>query len=95
MLSRVPPTVHLNHLSAPALLDLAIIQNEVEKDQALREIRRKINEQKEKVPNFSLQQGALQFKGRLVLLKISSLLPTIMHTYHDSVFGGHRFPTHL
>ncbi|KAA0067599.1 ty3-gypsy retroelement transposase [Cucumis melo var. makuwa] len=72
VLSRVPPTVHLNHLSAPALLDLAIIQNEVEKDQALREIRRKINEQKEKVPNFSLQQGALQFKGRNKTLALSS-----------------------
>ncbi|KAA0064233.1 uncharacterized protein E5676_scaffold119G001340 [Cucumis melo var. makuwa] len=29
-LSRVPPTVHLNHLLAPALLDLAIIQDEEE-----------------------------------------------------------------
>ncbi|TYK26199.1 transposon Tf2-1 polyprotein isoform X1 [Cucumis melo var. makuwa] len=32
-LSRVPPTVHLNHISALALLDLAIIQEEVKNDQ--------------------------------------------------------------
>ena len=88
-LSRVPPTVYLIHLSAPALLDLAIIQEEVEKDPAFGEIRRRIEEQQEGVPNFSSQQGALKFKGRVALPKSSSLIPTIMHTYHDSVFGGH------
>ncbi|KAA0032796.1 transposon Tf2-1 polyprotein isoform X1 [Cucumis melo var. makuwa] len=59
-LSRVPPAVHLNHISAPALLDLTIIIEEI-----------------------------LKYEERLVISKISSLLPTILHTYHDSVFGGH------
>ena len=37
-LSRVPPAVHLNHISAPALLDLTIIIEEVQKVSQLREI---------------------------------------------------------
>lgn len=88
-LSKVPPTVHLNHFSAPTLLDLAIIQDEVEKDQQLKEIKSKIEEQKLEVPDFTVQQGVLKFKGRVVISKTCSLQPTILHTYLDSVFGGH------
>lgn len=66
-----------------------VIQEEVEKDQHLQEIKKKIEEQKVEVPNFSVQHGVLKYKGRLVLSKTSVLLPTVMHTYRDSVFGGH------
>ena len=31
----------------------------------------------------------LKYKDRLVISKTSTLLPTILHTYHDSIFGGH------
>ncbi|TYK14783.1 Retrotransposable element Tf2 [Cucumis melo var. makuwa] len=55
-LSRMPPAVHLNQLTAPAIFDL---KNEM-----------------------------LQYKGRLVIAK-TSLIPSILHIYHDSVFGGH------
>ena len=61
-----------------------VIQEEIEKDQHLQEI----EEQNVEVPNFSIQQGVLKYKGRLVISKASTLLYTIMHTYHDSVFGG-------
>lgn len=89
-LSRMTPTIHINHISAPALLDLAKIQEEVDKDQQLQEIKKKkIEGKQDEVPNFSLQQGVLKYKGRLVLSKNLVLLPTILHTYHDSVFGGH------
>lgn len=60
----------------------------MDKDQQLLEIKKKLEEHLE-TPNFSLQQGVLKYKGRLVLSKTSVLLPAIMHTYHDSVFGGH------
>lgn len=33
------------------------------------------------------------YKGRLVITADSQLILTILHTYHDSVLGGHsRFP---
>ena len=88
-LSRMGPTSHLNQLTAPALLDVEVIQEEVRKDPALREIIILIEEQGVEIPYYTCHQGILKFKGRLVLSKTSTLIPTIMHTYHDSVFGGH------
>lgn len=38
---------------------------------------------------YSIQQGKLLYKGRLVLSSSSKLISTILHTYHDSVMGGH------
>ncbi|KAL0540054.1 hypothetical protein IC582_024282 [Cucumis melo] len=29
------------------------------------------------------------YKGRVVLSKSSSLIPSLLHTFHDSIFGGH------
>ncbi|KAA0039716.1 ty3-gypsy retrotransposon protein [Cucumis melo var. makuwa] len=83
------PTAHLNQLTAPALLDVEVIREEVRKDPALHEIFLLIEEQGVEIPHYTCHQGILKFKGRLVLSKTSTLIPTIMHTYHDSVFGGH------
>lgn len=43
----------------------------------------------ESVPGYSWHQDMLKSKGRLVLSKTSTLNPTDLCTYHDSVFGGH------
>ncbi|TYK14310.1 ty3-gypsy retrotransposon protein [Cucumis melo var. makuwa] len=63
-LSRLPPTVHLNQLLAPALIDLAKIQEEVENDSKLKEIRSIVEQDPEEFPNFTVHQGVLQFNGR-------------------------------
>lgn len=82
-LSRMPKTVHLNHLTAPALIDLSIIKEEVMNDPRLSEIITELEKDEGSVSEFTVQ------KGRLVISKTSTLLPTILHTYHVSVFGGH------
>lgn len=46
--------MHLNHLSAPTLLDLVIIQDEVEKDPSLQEIKKKIEEQGGEISDFTV-----------------------------------------
>lgn len=38
---------------------------------------------------YSIEQEMLRYKNRLVISKSSTLIPTILHTYHDSLFGGH------
>ncbi|TYK02034.1 transposon Tf2-1 polyprotein isoform X1 [Cucumis melo var. makuwa] len=53
-LSRVPPTIHLNQLSAPALIDLGKIQEEVENDPKLKEIRSIVEQDPEEFPNFTV-----------------------------------------
>ncbi|KAA0034981.1 Transposon Tf2-9 polyprotein [Cucumis melo var. makuwa] len=89
-LSRTPPTVHLYSLTAPTLIDLTRIKEEVEKDEQLQKIVAELKEENESKGNkFSIQQGMLKYKDRLVISKTSTLLPTILHTNHDLVFGGH------
>lgn len=40
-------------------------------------------------PNYTVHQGTLLYKNRLVLPASSNLLPAVLHAYHDSVLGGH------
>lgn len=40
-------------------------------------------------PKYSVEQRRLFYKNRIVLSRKSALIPTILHTYHDSVVGGH------
>ena len=89
-LSRISPAVQLNQITAPAMIDVDIIKEETRQDPALHEIIRLIEEQGMEIPHYTLQQGVLKFKGRLVIPSNSTLIPTILHTYHDSVFGGTR-----
>lgn len=53
-LSRIPPTVHLCQFTAPALIDLLAIKEEVEKDIKLKEIIEKLQNE-EDVADYSLQ----------------------------------------
>ena len=87
-LSRVSPTAHLNQLNASSLLDVSILKSEVDGDEKLKEIVAKL-EKGEDVAGFTMQNRVLKYKGRQVISKNSILLPTILHTYHDSVFGEH------
>ena len=67
---------------------MKVIKEEVEKDDHLKEILRKLRNGEE-VQKYTLQQDMLQCKGRLVIAKNSTLIPTILHTYHDCVFWSH------
>lgn len=88
-LSHVSPTVHLAYLSTPTLLDINVIRDEVLKDPKLSAIILQLQKDDNSVSWYTLHHDVLRFKNRLVLSKNSSLIPTILHTYHDSVFGGH------
>lgn len=88
-LSHVSPTVHLAYLSTPTLLDINVIRDEVLKDPKLSAIILQLQKDDNSVSWHTLHHDVLRFKNRLVLFKNSSLIPTILHTYHDSVFGGH------
>lgn len=88
-LSRLPPVAHLAHLAVPSLVDMGVISQEVQNDPTLSLIIKKLQDDPNDTTRFSLQRGVLKYKGRLVISKNSSLLPPILHTYHDSVLGGH------
>ena len=89
-LSRVPSSVQLNQLTAPKLIDIEVIKTEVAQDEKLKNLIQKLSETEGlEEGRYSIKQGMLMYKDRIELSKTSKLIPTILHTYHDSVFGGH------
>ena len=38
---------------------------------------------------YQWNNGRLLYKGRMVLSLNSSLIPRVLHTFHDSILGGH------
>lgn len=88
-LSRLPPVAHLAHLVVPTLLDIDVITREVQSDPNLSIVINRLQNDPYDTSRFSLQRGILKYKGRLVISKTSSLIPTILHTYHDSILEGH------
>ncbi|KAL4012033.1 hypothetical protein IC575_029106 [Cucumis melo] len=88
-LSRIPSEAQLNVIAVPSILDVTVVEKEVQEDDKLKDIFEQLLKDLDSVPRYSIKQGRLFYKGRLVLPKTSSLLPTILHTFHDSVVGGH------
>jgi len=88
-LSRIPIETQLNIITVHSILDVAVVEKEVQADDKLKDIFEKLLVDPGCVPRYSVRQGRLFYKGRLVLEKTSSLLQTILHTFHDSVVGGH------
>lgn len=88
-LSCVPPVVECKTLTVPSLISVEKIHEEVLQDRDLCDIMKKLQTNPSSLPKYSFKQGQLLVKDRLVLSKNSSLIPNILHTYHDSVLGGH------
>jgi len=89
-LSWMPPTVNLGSITAPTLVDILVIKKEVEADEKLSKIMEELQAMEEGTEGkFSIRQGMLRYKDKFVLSKTSTLIPTILHTYHDSVLGDH------
>lgn len=76
-LLRMPPTVHLNNLTGPTMIDLAVIKEEVDKDKRLQQIIAELNKKGGQNIKYSMQQGMLKSKDRLVVSKTSKLIPMI------------------
>ncbi|TYK10338.1 Retrovirus-related Pol polyprotein from transposon 297 family [Cucumis melo var. makuwa] len=88
-LSRIPIEAQLNIITVPSILDVAVVEKKVQADDKLKDIFEKLLVDPGSVLRYLVRQGPLFYKGRLVLLKTSSLLPTILHTFYDSVVGGY------
>ena len=84
-LSRMPPTIHLYNLSALTIIDLKVIEVLKKTEKVMSELD---NQEVEAEWKFSMQQGMLRYKDRLVISNSSSLILAILHTYHDSVLGA-------
>lgn len=81
--------VELNAICSTYLVDWGTIDKEVEQDSMLSGIKQKIQAGEEVMHGFTLDGGHLFYKGRFVLPRYTSFIPTLLKQYHDSPTGGH------
>ena len=88
-LSRIPIEIELNAITVPSMLDISMVEKEMQEDEKLKIIFDRIVADLDCIPQYTVSQGKLFYRGRLVLSRTLRLIPTILHTFHDSVIGGH------
>lgn len=88
-LSRMDETPQLNTLVATNVMDLSQISREIHSDPKYAAILKKIQQDPILHPPSSIQRGHLLYKGKLVISNTSSLIPQLLHVFHDSAIGGH------
>lgn len=75
--------------SFPIWLQMQQVQQEVEHDEKLKKVIEDIQVDSDAHPGFSLQQGTLLYKNRLVLSSKSACIPMILQELHSTPVGGH------
>ncbi|KAL0544414.1 hypothetical protein IC582_019529 [Cucumis melo] len=88
-LSRMDHQLELKAMSTVGTVDMETVTKEVAKDEELQLIAQQLQTDPSLEGKYSLLNGKLMYKGRVVLSKSSSLIPSLLHTFHDSIFGGH------
>ena len=75
-------------MTTTGIVDVELIWNEVENDEELQKI---ISDLKRNPEGGKYQwiNERLLYKGRVVLSETSSLIPRLLHTFHDSTLGDH------
>lgn len=76
-------------LTIPAALQLQDIFKEIERDEELEALKRKVLDESLKNPMYQIIDDRVWFKNRLVLSKTSHFIPLILAEFHDSKIGGH------
>lgn len=66
-----------------------MVRKEVEKDKEIQQIIDCLMKNPEEYNKYQRENGILLYKGRVVISKTSSLIPNLLHTFHDSILQGH------
>lgn len=80
---------HTSSLTVSSIMDTALIQQEVNQDLDLLRIMNEIQVDPLSHVKYSLEHNQLPYKNWFVMSSKSSLIPSILHTFHDSIMGGH------
>lgn len=76
-------------LTVPSSIQMQDILTEIDQSAELKELKSRVEQGKMKKPGYSVVQGRVFYKERLLLAKSSVHVPAILREYHDSVMGGH------
>ena len=88
-LPRMEYPLEVNSLTTTGIVDMEVIDKEVNQDEELQKTIKELKQNPEGISKFSWENGKLFYKKRVVLSKKSSVIPTLLHTFHDSILGGH------
>jgi len=78
----------MNILSKPYWRDIELVEEENEQDPTLKKIMEDLKSDPESYRNYTLENGRLHYKGRMVLSASSSWIPKLLHEYHTTPLGG-------
>ena len=92
-LSRIPGQPECSVLTIPQWQHWETLKEELSKDEFLQKIRDDIASGAHQHKGFSLENGVLYYKGRLVIPRTSPLIATIIGEFHNSPIGGHSGET--
>ena len=83
-LSRLPSQSNLLSLSVPQVLQLQEVEKQVAMDPSLSKIKTALAQGQPSMPGYSLKQGRLYYRNKLVLLEKSDPIPLLLQEYHNS-----------
>ncbi|KAL0549151.1 hypothetical protein IC582_013632 [Cucumis melo] len=88
-LSRKDTTLELQTMTTTGIVDMETVAKEVEKVAELHKIVEQLQRNPPIEGKYKWENGRLLYKDRVVLSNSSSLIPSLLHTFHDSILGGH------
>lgn len=88
-LSRRDEDKELQGISRPFWQDIAVVEEEIQKDPVLSKISRELKEDPNSHSQFTLEQDRLYYKGISVLSASSVWIPKLLQEFHASPIGGH------
>ncbi|KAD7116687.1 hypothetical protein E3N88_03955 [Mikania micrantha] len=75
--------------SGPVWIQGAKLVAEAQADPGIQQLMQKYSTDPSKYRGYSLKQGVLFFKNRLVIANNSKYIPTLLHEFHTIAIGGH------
>lgn len=83
-------TVDLAVLLTVNSIDWGMLYDEIAEDSFICKIKGDIQLGNMGYPGYTVEQGRLCYKGRLVIPKSSKYVPHLLNEYHNSASGGHN-----
>ena len=88
-LSQIEQPLEVRSMCTTGIVNMEVIEKEVKLDEDLKRIIEELKKNPDESSKFQWINGNLLYKKRIVLSKRSSLIPTLLHTFHDSILRGH------
>lgn len=90
-LSRQPDTkVHCLALVSENRVQWEVLERKLLVDPFIKKVREGIEQQQGSFPGYTLERGQLLYHGRLVIPGDSTIIPKLLHEYHNAATGGHN-----